>query len=169
MPHTWGPKAGMQRPVSQPRKSVLFVCIGNSCRSQMAEAFARRYGSDVMVASSGGLAPASIVSPMTRKVMLDYKGIALDDHYPKLLFDSPGAPFDLVVNISGAPLPPGFPCASSRDWAVRDPVMDPEPLHLKVVEQIEGLVQNLILELRATASAAPRRTRLNLGDAAEEK
>jgi arsenate reductase len=146
------PESGL-KPSRKEKKKVLFVCIGNSCRSQMAEAFARRYGSDVMVPSSGGLAPASIVSAMTRKVMLDYKGISLDDHYPKLLFDAPGSPWDLVVNISGALLPPNFPCAEARDWAVRDPVLDPEPLHLKVVEQIEGLVQQLILELRdATAS-----------------
>ena len=41
-------------------KKVLFVCIGNSCRSQMAEAFARVYGSDILVAASAGLAPATI-------------------------------------------------------------------------------------------------------------
>ena len=40
------------------RLHVLFVCIGNSCRSQMAEAFARAYGRDVLVAASAGLAPA---------------------------------------------------------------------------------------------------------------
>ena len=44
--------------MSQHLKRVLFVCIGNSCRSQMAEGFARAYGSDVMAPASAGLAPA---------------------------------------------------------------------------------------------------------------
>ena len=49
----------------QHAKRVLFVCIGNACRSQMAEAFARTYGSDVMIAASAGLAPAMGVAPDT--------------------------------------------------------------------------------------------------------
>ena len=52
-------------------KRVLFLCIGNSCRSQMAEGFANRYGQDVMKVASAGFAPASIVQPLTRKVMED--------------------------------------------------------------------------------------------------
>ena len=48
--------------MSEPKR-VLFVCIGNACRSQMAEAFARAYGSDVLVASSAGLFPAKAVPP----------------------------------------------------------------------------------------------------------
>ena len=50
-------------------KRVLFLCIGNSCRSPMAEGFAKCYGSDVMQAESAGLAPAGIVQPLTKKVM----------------------------------------------------------------------------------------------------
>src|SRR5271156_244497 len=49
------------------KKRVLFVCIGNSCRSQMAEAFARAYGSDVMVAQSAGLSPATTISAVTKQ------------------------------------------------------------------------------------------------------
>jgi len=51
------------------RRKVLFLCIGNSCRSQMAEGFARTYGSDVIEALSAGLAPAISVSPATIETM----------------------------------------------------------------------------------------------------
>jgi arsenate reductase len=45
------------------RQRVLFVCVGNACRSQMAEAFARAYGSDVLVPASAGFIPAAKVPP----------------------------------------------------------------------------------------------------------
>jgi len=56
------------------RKRVLFVCLGNSCRSQMAEAFARAYGSDVLIAASAGLTPASGVAADTSRAMAE-KGL----------------------------------------------------------------------------------------------
>ena len=57
--------------------SVLFVCVGNACRSRMAEAFANAYGSDVLDASSAGLVPATRSSRTTRQVMSE-KRIAID-------------------------------------------------------------------------------------------
>src|ERR1700760_227104 len=53
------------------KKRILFVCIGNSCRSQMAEAFARAYGSDVLWVQSAGLSPASIVAPLTKQMLAE--------------------------------------------------------------------------------------------------
>ena len=63
-------------------KRVLFLCIGNSCRSQMAEGFARKYGADVMEVGSAGLAPAAIVQPETHQVM-NQKNINIDDQFPE--------------------------------------------------------------------------------------
>lgn len=135
-------------PRSAPRKQrVLFVCIGNSCRSQMAEGFARRYGADIMESSSAGLYPAATVAPLTQKVMRD-RGIDLSAHCPKTLYEAPGSPHDLVVNISGLPLPPEIR-AAQLTWTVQDPVAGPESLHVQVATQIESLVMQLILELRA--------------------
>ena len=51
------------------KKRVLFVCIGNSCRSQMAEAFARAYGADIMEAQSAGVNPATYIAPLTRQTL----------------------------------------------------------------------------------------------------
>jgi len=126
------------------RRRVLFVCIGNACRSQMAEAFARRYGSDVMEAASAGLSPCGIVSPVTAQLMLE-KNIALDGCRSKG-FDQTGTDFDLVVNMSGCPL--HLPRAPVREWCVEDPVSMDVNRHRAVRDQIETLVQKLILEFR---------------------
>jgi arsenate reductase len=92
---------------------VLFICIGNSCRSQMAEGFARTYGADVMIAASAGLAPAFMVAQDTVRAM-DEKNIDLRDQFPKSLKQLGRAQFDLFVNMSGYDLPPEIdtPCAT---------------------------------------------------------
>ncbi|MGC9970207.1 MAG: arsenate reductase ArsC [Bryobacteraceae bacterium] len=127
------------------RYRVLFVCIGNSCRSQMAEAFARRYGSDVLDPQSAGLAPAGFIAPDTRQVMLE-KGIELLGSESKG-FDETGDDFDLIVNMSGYPLPPFLP-TPVRDWKVEDPISLDLDRHREIRDRIEGLVVGLILELR---------------------
>ncbi len=127
------------------RQRVLFVCIGNACRSQMAEAFASRYGSDVLVARSAGVAPCGMVSPVTAELMLE-KNIDLGDAVPKG-FDVTGADFDLILNMSGRALPAGLK-AEVREWKVEDPISLSEERHREVRDQIESLVQRLILELR---------------------
>ena len=90
--------------IEPPKQRVLFVCIGNACRSQMAEAFAHTYGADVIVPASAGLAPASAVHPVTARAMLE-KNIDLKDHFPKALRNMSRAQFDLVINMSGSFLP----------------------------------------------------------------
>lgn len=127
-------------------KRVLFVCIGNACRSQMAEAFARAYGSDVLVPSSAGLFPAKALPPDTLRAMKE-KNLDLSRHVPKSLVDLDGAKFDLILNMSGFPLPP-LGGAAEREWEVPDPVVMDYKEHCAVRDQIERLVMNLILELR---------------------
>ena len=126
-------------------KRVLFVCIGNACRSQMAEAFARTYGSDVMVAASAGLAPALAVAADTARAMKE-KNISLADHFPKSVQQLRQVPFDLIVNMSGAEIPDTT--APVRAWQVRDPIGAKYEVHCQVRDQIETLVMELILELR---------------------
>jgi arsenate reductase (thioredoxin) len=130
-------------------KRVLFLCIGNSCRSQMAEGFAARYGSDVMHAVSAGLAPASIVQLRTKKVM-EAKNININHQYPKDLAAVDPATFDIIVNMSGRKIP-----ASNRidirEWRVEDPIGKEEEIYIAVRDQIEMQVMHLILELRRNA------------------
>ena len=127
-------------------KRVLFVCIGNACRSQMAEAFARAKGSDVLIPSSAGLFPAKALPPDTLRAMKE-KNLDLGGHVPKSLMDLDGAKFDLILNMSGFPLPP-LGRAAVREWEVPDPVVMGYKEHCAVRDQIEKLVMNLILELR---------------------
>jgi len=129
------------------KKRVLFVCIGNACRSQMAEGFARTYGSDVMIAASAGLMPAYAVAPQTIRAM-DAKNIDLRDHFPKSLRHLGRAEFDLVVNMSGFFLPPEFKEWRVVDWEVADPVQMEYEEHCAIRDTIESLVMKLVLELR---------------------
>jgi arsenate reductase len=132
-------------PATSPRRRVLFVCIGNACRSQMAEAFARAYGSDVIDASSAGLHPCDMVSPATVEYMHE-KNISLDECRPKGL-DTTGTGHDLIVNMSGLPMPKGI-SAEVRTWDVEDPIWFTPGRHREVRDHIERLVQNLIIEFR---------------------
>jgi arsenate reductase (thioredoxin) len=127
-------------------RRVLFLCIGNSCRSQMAEGFARTYGSDVMEPASAGLSPAAIVQPLTKHVM-QAKNINIDDQYPKDLSSIDVSGFDLLINMSGTKLPARIP-VEVRDWNIEDPIGRSEEVYFTVGDQIEHLVMNLILELR---------------------
>jgi len=129
------------------QKRVLFVCIGNSCRSQMAEAFARTYGSDVMIAASAGIAPAFNVAADTVRAMVE-KNIELREHFPKSFRDLGRAEFDLVINMSGSYLPGVFGAAKVVDWDVPDPVAMDFREHCEVRDAIERKVMALVLELR---------------------
>jgi arsenate reductase (thioredoxin) len=149
-PRRIDPAAASQAPKKAvpSKKRVLFVCIGNSCRSQMAEAFARAYGSDIMLAQSAGLSPSMIIQPLTRQV-LEERNLNVDGQFPKDMEIARSEPFDLVVNMSGFPVM--VPGARAVAWPVRDPIGEDETVYRVVASQIEGLVMQLILELR-TAS-----------------
>ena len=112
----------------------------------MAQGFARRYGSDVLECESAGLAPASIVQPLTKKVM-EAKNIRIDDQYPKDLTAVKLRDFDIVINMSGRELPTRM-AVESREWKIEDPIGRPEELYVVVRDQIEMLVMQLILEFR---------------------
>jgi arsenate reductase len=117
----------------------------------MAEAFARTYGSDVVEPSSAGLYPAIAIAPLTWKVLRD-RGIDISTHFPKSIVDAPGSPWDIIVNISGQPLPRHLLATKAREWKVADPIGQPEEQFLAAANQIESLVMSLIIELRGARS-----------------
>ena len=129
-------------------KRVLFVCIGNACRSQMAEGFARAYGSDVIIPASAGLAPAMNVARDT-KIAMAAKEIDLRDHFPKTIRHLGRSRFELVVNMSGSDIPADqVPGAKIIEWDVEDPIFMTFEDHCRVRDHIEELVMTLIMELR---------------------
>ena len=136
--------------MSSAPKRVLFVCIGNSCRSQMAEGFARVYGKDVLIPASAGLAPATRIAPDTIEAMNE-KGIDLRDHFPKSIRHLGRIDFDLIINMSGERLPSPSKCPV-REWDVEDPVSLKYDDHCAVRDDIERLVMELVLELRREQS-----------------
>jgi arsenate reductase (thioredoxin) len=131
-------------PTSKTR--ILFICLGNSCRSQMAEGFARRYGADVLISASAGLSPAFMVAPDTIRAM-DEKNIDIRDQFPKSLNQLGRAQFDLFVNMSGFDLPPEID-TPVRVWDVPDPIGEDYETHCQIRDEIETRVMGLILELR---------------------
>jgi len=139
---------------------VLFICLGNSCRSQMAEGFARTYGADVLIAASAGLSPAFMVAQDTVRAM-DEKNIDLRDQFPKSLKQLGRAQFDLLINMSGFDLPPEID-PPVRDWDVPDPIAEDYETHCKIRDEIETRVMGLILELRRGAGNLAR-SRLSAG------
>ncbi len=139
--------------MNHPLKRVLFVCVGNACRSQMAEAFARVYGQDALVAASAGLTPATAVMPDTVRAMAE-REIDLRDQFPKSIHHLGRARFDLVVNMTGFPLPDDIG-APVEEWIVPDPVVMDYEEHCTVRDEIERLVMNLIFRLRRE-QRAPR-------------
>ncbi|MCC7175532.1 MAG: arsenate reductase ArsC [Bryobacterales bacterium] len=132
-------------------KRVLFVCIGNSCRSQMAEAFARHLGAGIWEVESAGLMPAGIIAPPVREVMAE-KRIDLGDQFPKPLTWMRRQAFDLVVNMAGCPLPWEWPCPVLK-WTVDDPIGQSGKVYRRVRDEIEGLVRGLLDEIRGASGA----------------
>jgi arsenate reductase len=129
------------------KKRVLFVCIGNSCRSQMAEAFARAYGSDVLEVRSAGLSPAMLISPLTKQVLAEHN-LNIDDHFPKGMDLAAKEHYDILVNMSGTRV--SLPGAQVFHWPVEDPIGKSETVFRTVASQIERLVMRLILDFRKT-------------------
>jgi arsenate reductase (thioredoxin) len=123
---------------------VLFVCLGNACRSQMAEGFARTYGGDVMTPDSAGILPAMLLPVETCQTMAE-KNIDVSNQFPKPLDTFPDNRFDIVVNMSGYRVP-GYPQAI--EWKVDDPIGGTPEEYRTVRDYIEQLVMKLVVDLR---------------------
>lgn len=133
-------------PPAVPRKRILFVCLGNICRSPMGEALARKYGSDVIVADSAGLTPAVVTTHLTRLVLRE-RNVDLGDHLPKSLDEVDLTRCDLIVNMSGVKLPSTIRIPV-EEWLVKDPYGALEPAFRMACDDIESRVMRLILRAR---------------------
>lgn len=98
---------------------IAFVCVHNSCRSQMAEAWAKELGSEIFEAYSAGTEEYPEVKPLAIKVM-EESGISMDGFHPKLLSDIPKA-FDIVVTMGCNVNCPFLPAKHREDWGIEDP------------------------------------------------
>lgn len=131
------------------KKKLLFVCIENSNRSQMSQAFAIIHGGDKFEAYSAGSKPSGIVNPKAIAAMKEL-GYDLSTHDSKSLDEVKAyAPFDAVVTMGCGDACPWMPAKRFVDWVIPDPKhMEPNEFN-EVRDYIEGKVKGLIAELEA--------------------
>ena len=130
---------------------VLFVCMGNSCRSPMAEAIARRDAADVMEPSSAGLAPLGFVAGPTMDVLRE-RGYAVEELRSKGMRREMFEEADLVINMSGRPREGVFTgYGKVQDWDVEDPYGADLEIYRRICEDIEERVRELAERMRGRA------------------
>lgn len=101
------------------KKKVAFICVHNSCRSQMAEALTKHFGSDLFEVYSAGTESYPEVKPLAVEV-IEELGISMASHYPKLLTDIP-AELDILITMGCNVACPFVPSNHSEDWGLKDP------------------------------------------------
>ena len=127
---------------------VLFLCIGNACRSPMGEAIARQDAGDVIEPSSAGIYPMGMIPEMTQTT-LTKNGYSPEGLRSKGLREIASEEVDLVVNLSGyerAQALENFP--QVENWEVSDPYGADEATYQRILEEIRGRVKRLAQRLR---------------------
>ena len=130
---------------------LLFVCVENSNRSQMSQAFATMLGGDKVEAYSAGSKPSGIVNPKAIAAMKEL-GYDLSVRDSKSLQEvAQYAPFDAVVTMGCGDACPWMPAKRFIDWQIPDPKhMEPAEFN-KVRDYISGLVKGLLEELKVVS------------------
>ena len=119
------------------KKKILFVCIENSNRSQMSEAFARIFGGSLFEAYSAGSMPGGIVNPKAIAAIKEL-GYDLSTHESKSVEDvKQYAPFDAVVTMGCGDACPWMPAKQFIDWDIPDP-KNMEPVEFNKVRDLIG-------------------------------
>ena len=125
------------------KKRLLFVCVENSCRSQIAEAFARIHGSDNVEAFSAGSRPSGKVNPKAIESMKEI-GYDLSAHASKSLDDIPTDGYDFVATMGCGDECPYLRAKVREDWQIPDPKnMEPDEFR-KVRDQIEQKILEVL-------------------------
>jgi arsenate reductase len=128
-------------------RKILFVCVENAGRSQMAEAFARAYGKGKVEAVSAGTMPAKEVSPVVVQVMRE-KGLDISANRPKLIANQmvQGADTIIVMGCSAEGFCPAPLLNKVIDWGIEDPKGKPIEKVRGIRDEIEKRVRTLLDE-----------------------
>lgn len=133
------------------RPTLLFVCVENSARSQMAEGFARTLGRGRVQAFSAGSRPSGSINPSALRLMAE-KGVDLGSQRSKGLDDLPaGVTWDWIVTMGCGDACPHLPARHRLDWDLPDPRHLDDPAFREVRDQIERLVGELVAQATAPA------------------
>jgi arsenate reductase (thioredoxin) len=129
------------------KKKLLFVCVENSNRSQMSQAFAIIMGGNNVEAYSAGSKPSGVINPKAIAAMKEI-GYDLSTHHSKSLQEAQAyAPFDAVVTMGCGDACPWMPAKKFFDWQIPDPKnMEPQEFN-KVRDYIQEKVESLLQEL----------------------
>lgn len=122
--------------------NIAFVCIQNSCRSQIAEAFGKQYFKAPVMCYSAGTNPANQINPMAVKIMKKRYNIDMtSDQYPKTLSELPK--IDILVTMGCGVQCPYVACQRKIDWNIEDPAGKDQQTFTEIIEQIKSNVLNL--------------------------
>ena len=128
------------------KPTVLFVCVHNAGRSQMAAAYLRHLGADRIEVLSAGSVPADQVNPAAVAVMLE-EGIDMSAERPKVLTDSAVRASDVVITMGCGDTCAVYPGKRYEDWALEDPAGQGVDAVRPIRDQIRARVEALIAEL----------------------
>ncbi|MFG2123747.1 arsenate reductase ArsC [Streptomyces sp. NPDC048710] len=129
-----------------PRPSVLFVCVHNAGRSQMAAAFLAHLAGDRIEVRSAGSAPAETVNPAVVQAM-DEVGIDISAETPKILTTEAVQAPDVVITMGCGDTCPVFPGKRYLDWKLDDPAGQGVESVRQIRDGIRTLVEGLIAEI----------------------
>jgi arsenate reductase len=136
---------------------VLFVCVHNAGRSQMAAALLERVANGRVDVRSAGSTPADEIHPGVREAMAEI-GIDLGDARPKLLTDGSVREADVVITMGCGDACPVYPGKRYEDWEITDPAGKPVDEVRPIRDEIENRVRGLLASFdddQARASEAP--------------
>ncbi|MDB8541551.1 arsenate reductase ArsC [Turicibacter sanguinis] len=127
-------------------KKVAFVCVHNSCRSQMAEAFGRVMGLNVFESYSAGTEQRDLINQDAVKIMKEI-GIDMElNQRPKLLSDIPQV--DIVITMGCNVSCPNLPCTHREDWGIEDPTGESEEVFRQTRDVIFQKMEHLVNRLK---------------------
>ena len=123
-------------------KKVAFICVHNSCRSQIAEALGKKLASDVFESYSAGTETKPHINQDAVRLMKEVHGIDMEaTQYSKLLSDIP--PVDVVVTMGCNVQCPFLPCSHREDWGLEDPSGKSDETFLETIRLIEEKIMDL--------------------------
>ena len=124
------------------KKKVAFICVHNSCRSQIAEALGKKLAGEVFDSYSAGTETKPQINQDAVRLMKQYHDIDMEEtQYSKLLDALP--PVDVVITMGCGVQCPWLACSHREDWRLEDPTGQPDEVFLHTIRQIEEKILHL--------------------------
>ncbi|WP_295014213.1 arsenate reductase ArsC [uncultured Microbacterium sp.] len=136
-------------------RRILFVCVHNAGRSQMAAGFARALGGDRVEVRSGGSEPGERINPVAVAAMAE-RGIDISGTVPQLLLTDDVRAADAVVTMGCGDACPVFPGKRYEDWALADPAGQDLATVRAIRDEIEDRIRSLLASLDVPVRASDR-------------